>query len=289
MRVTYRPFSAFRHILSILLLSCLMFLAIADNVAAQDTTGTPTPTPAATIEFNGPVTSISIDRLIINNLVVLVDVPNMLFVPQIGMVVYVQGNLQPDGTIVAVIVSNVPILLTSTPDPSETPVITATATPEGTPPATLTPTITPTDDLGLGPIIVIEGPVEAININIITIYNINIVVSEDDPILAAIRIGDFIRVEGELDDDDGDDDDDSPLIVGVDSTITVVIIAINITIVDIDVYINEGEVWRDDDDSCLNPPPPWAPAHGWRRRCENNNNNPGRGNPGRGDDDDDDD
>ena len=276
MRVTYRPLSAFRHILSILLLSCLMFLAIGSNVAAQDTAPTPTSTPAATIEFNGPVTSISIDRLIINNLVVLVDVPNMLFVPQIGMVVYVEGNLQPDGTIVAVIVSDVPILM-ATPDASETPVITATATPEGTPLATPTPTITPTDDLGLGPIIVIEGPVEAININIITIYNINIVVSEDDPILAAIRIGDFIRVEGELDDPD---DDDAPLVIVDGTSITVVIIAINITLVDIDVYVNEGEVWRDDnDDNCGNPPPPWAPANGWRRRCENN---------GRGDNDDDD-
>ncbi|MCA9882994.1 MAG: hypothetical protein KC546_18400 [Anaerolineae bacterium] len=276
MPVTYRPFNAFRHILSILLLSCLMILAIVGNVAAQDTAETPTLTPTATIEFNGPVTSISIDRLIINNLVVLVDVPNMTFVPQIGMIIYVEGNLQTDGTIIAIIVSDVPIP-TATPDATETPLVTATAMPEGTPVATPTPTTTPTDNLGIGPIIIIEGPVEAININIITIYNINIVVSEDDPVLTAIRIGDFIRVEGELGDTD---DDDAPLVIVDGTSITVVIIAINITIVDVDIYINEGEVWRDDsDDNCANPPPPWAPANGWRRRCENN---------GRGDNDDDD-
>ena len=28
-----------------------------------------------------------------------------------------------------------------------------------------------------------------------------------------------------------------------------------------------GEAWRDRG-NCSNPPPPWAPAHGWRRRCE---------------------
>ena len=121
-------------------------------------------------------------------------------------------------------------------------------------------------------IIVIEGPVEAVNVNVITIYNINIVVEEDDPALTVIQIGDVLRITGalvtdddgliligdDLDDDDDDDDDDLD--------ITIVIVAVNIVFVDVDVFILDGQVWRDAG-NCGNAPPPWAPAHGWRRRC----------------------
>ncbi|MBI5667041.1 MAG: hypothetical protein HZC41_03465 [Chloroflexi bacterium] len=133
---------------------------------------------------------------------------------------------------------------------------TATPTPTGTPPtATPTPTgtLTPeaTDD-GLPVIIVVEGPVKEININIITIYNIKIEVDVNDPILTVIRVGDYIRVEGNV----------------VSTGATIVIVAINIIIVDTDVVIVDGGlVWRDDG-GCGNPPPPWAPANGWRRRCQ---------------------
>ena len=132
------------------------------------------------------------------------------------------------------------------------PVPTATpSTPEATP--LVTPQVTPeatSDDLPV--IIVIEGPVQAININIITIYNINIEVKADDPILTVIRVGDVIRVHGNV----------------VSSGATIVIVAINIIVVDTDIVIVDGNlVWRDDG-NCNNPPPPWAPANGWRRRCQ---------------------
>lgn len=112
--------------------------------------------------------------------------------------------------------------------------------------------------------IVIEGPVETININIITIYGINIEVNPDDPILTVIQIGDHIRVEGDTASTSGN---------------TIIIVAINITIIDVDVVIIDDDggrpsVWRDSGRGCGNPPPPWAPAHGWRARCE------GRGGPG---------
>jgi hypothetical protein len=59
------------------------------------------------------------------------------------------------------------------------------------------------------------------------------------------------------------------------------------TFTQVDVTVSDsGEVWRDDG-SCNNPPPPWAPANGWRRRCESGNGN-GNGSGGGGDDDDDD-
>lgn len=130
---------------------------------------------------------------------------------------------------------------TATPTPAATPLVTPEITPEAT-----------SDDVPV--IIVIEGPVKAININIITIYNINIEVRADDPILTVIRVGDFIRVQGNL----------------VSSGATIVIVAINIIIVDTDVVVVDGSlVWRDDG-NCRNPPPPWAPANGWRRRCQRN-------------------
>jgi len=128
-----------------------------------------------------------------------------------------------------------------------------TATPEATPEMTpeATPEATPDpDDDDLPITIVIEGPVTAININIITIYNINIELDEDDPNLTIIQIGDIVRVEGDTEDMDG----------------TIVIIVINITIINVDINVDTGEVWRDDG-NCGNGPPPWAPAHGWRRRC----------------------
>lgn len=274
---TFRDFLVFL-LLSFMLLFVLLPLSSAEG---QEAEGSPTltATSAATIEFSGQITTISVDQLVVNNLIVIIDVPNLTFVPQIGKVVYIQGVLQPDGTILAIIVSDQPIITSPTPTPTGTVTTTwvatptATLTPEGSITPEVPPTITPSVDMGLGPIIIIEGPVEAININIITIYSINIVVSEDDPILTTIQIGDFIRVEGELvnvDDDNQDDDAFDVLLIDSDVSITVVIIAINITYVDVDIFVNEGEIWRDDDDddSCANPPPPWAPAHGWRRRCE---------------------
>lgn len=133
-------------------------------------------------------------------------------------------------------------------------------------------------------IIIIEGPITEIRDNIIVIFDIDIIIDRDDPILTVIRIGDIIRIEGER----GDDDDD-------DGGTTVIIIAIIIVIIDVDIYIDDDgkNVYRDDGD-CGNGPPPWAPAHGWRAKCQviiiDSDRGPGRGRGrgrGRGGDDDD--
>jgi hypothetical protein len=134
-----------------------------------------------------------------------------------------------------------------TPTLEATPEVTPDSTPEATPEAT--PAVTPTPG-GLPITIVIEGPVQAININIITIYNINIELDPNDPNLQIIQIGDIVHVEGNTQNLNG----------------TIIIIAINIIIVNVDIDIDTGETWRDPG-NCDNPPPPWAPAHGWRRRC----------------------
>jgi hypothetical protein len=103
-------------------------------------------------------------------------------------------------------------------------------------------------------VIVIEGPVEEINVNIIVIYGMEIELDPNDPILIALKIGDWVRCEGSASDDGG----------------VTIIIAVTVVIINVNVYINTpgtGGVWRDDGD-CKNPPPPWAPAWGWRRKCE---------------------
>ena len=105
------------------------------------------------------------------------------------------------------------------------------------------------DDNDDGIVIVIEGPVTSIEGTTIVIFGFNIVLAEDDPLLLVIQIGDVLRIEGDW-------DDDSPIII-----------AIIIIFVDIDVFVFDGQVWRDQG-NCNNAPPPWAPANGWRRRCE---------------------
>jgi hypothetical protein len=105
------------------------------------------------------------------------------------------------------------------------------------------------DDDDDGIVIVIEGPVTSIEGTTIVIFGFNIVLADDDPLITVIQIGDFLRIEGNW-------DDDNPIII-----------AIIIIFIDIDVFVFDGLVWRDQG-NCNNAPPPWAPANGWRRRCE---------------------
>ncbi len=103
-------------------------------------------------------------------------------------------------------------------------------------------------------VVVIEGPVVEIRGNIIVIYGMEITLNVDDPILIALRIGDRVRVNGGIADGDG---------------LTVIVAAV-VVIIDVDIYVNADlgpvQVWRDGE--CHNPPPPWAPANGWRAKCE---------------------
>ena len=168
------------------------------------------------------------------------------------------ATASPTGTLTVT-----PATATITPTLTTTP---ATATPQGTPVPTLTVTPTATTQAGMPVIIVIEGPVQTINVNIITIYNINIQLNDDDPNLKIIQVGDIVRVSG------------SPQ---GNTAGTITIIAVTVVIINVDVNVSTGDVWRDDS-SCANPPPPWAPANGWRRRCEGNKNNNGNGNGNNG-------
>jgi hypothetical protein len=115
---------------------------------------------------------------------------------------------------------------------------------------------------------VIEGPVTAINGSTIVIYGIEIEIPANDPLLSVIEVGDVVRVEGDFGEG------------GLTIVVTTVVI------VNVEVFVNDtGEVWRDNG-SCSNPPPDWAPANGWRRRCQGGaapaGNNPGSGGMGMG-------
>lgn len=112
------------------------------------------------------------------------------------------------------------------------------------------------------PIIVIEGPVTAIINNIIVIFGLNIELDPNDPILSIIRIGDIVRVEGST--------------VGDGTTIIIVAIVVVIVVTEQPVTGTDPGNWTDNG-SCANPPPPWAPAHGWRARCEGAPQPGGRG------------
>ncbi len=234
--------------------------------------------PVVTIE--GPVQAMNASIITVHGIDIQLA-PNdpLIGTLEVGSVVVVNGNMVGTGATVVVVVVTIVVIDAPTPTPTPAAEQTPEATPELTPEATAEATPGSDDDGDdddLPVIIVIEGPVQAINVNIITIYNINIEVSVDDPILTIIKIGDIVRVEGEI---VGDDDDS-----------TIVIIAVTIIIINVEVFINDdsGEVWRDDE-GCGNGPPPWAPAHGWRRRCQggggdsdDDDGGGGRGNRGRG-------
>lgn len=228
------------------MLVMLLLSLIGAAATAQDVTNT----PAATITFTGTVTEFTEAGFLVNGLEVTVDEASSPEIPvYIGAIVEVSGVLETNGTVTALSVT----------------VVTISATPD----AEVTPEPTPdpedSDDEDNDAIIVIEGPVQSINVNIITIYSINIAVEEDDPILQEIEIGDIIRIEGEL-----TDDDFGTILISNDESIDISIVAINITIINVDVYVNPddpNQEWQDNGE-CANPPPPWAPAHGWRAKCE---------------------
>lgn len=138
----------------------------------------------------------------------------------------------------------------STESPTTPP--TATDTPTSTlsettllPSGTATPTSLPIT-------IIVEGPVQAVNGNIITIHDVDIEMNVNDPVLNVIQIGDIVRVEGDT-------------LVNAD---TLIIVATSVAIVNLDGFVDlDGTIWRDTGD-CSNPPPPAAPAPDWRARCE---------------------
>jgi hypothetical protein len=234
------------------------------------------PLSAATMTIVGAVESITLNIVTVAGYQIQFNSADPFLAQlKLGDVIKVTGATLNLGGMVVIVPSSVIIIIinpnpgatptaTSTPDPDATPEATPDVdeTPEATPDVDETPEVTPeaTPDVDGSPIIIIiEGPVTAIIGNIIIIYDIEIQLNPDDPLLTVIQIGDIIRIEGDWVDNGG----------------TIIVIAIIIVIIDVDIYINDGVIWRDKGD-CGNGPPPWAPAHGWRRKCENRGRRGGR-------------
>jgi hypothetical protein len=118
--------------------------------------------------------------------------------------------------------------LTSTPldkTTSPTPILTTTPFWEGqgevsaeTAEATPAPTATATPPVTLESVMVIEGPVSAINGNIITVFDVNIQVTPGDAVLTSIKIGDTLQVSGRVTVENG----------------ALIVVAMNITVVRVD-------------------------------------------------------
>lgn len=180
-------------------------------------------------------------------------------------------QIESTGVTISPAVTSTTIQLSNTPSASDTPDSTATQTPMANPTTAipipseeLTLTGTPSDIQDM--MIVVEGPVSDIQLNVITIYDLEIVLQPDDPILSLIQIGDEVRVEGVVEENEG----------------VIVVVAVTVTSINVEVFVGDnGQVWRDSGD-CSNPPPDWAPANGWRRRCEGGGGNSGGGNNGQG-------
>jgi hypothetical protein len=181
---TYRLYQAGRWVMALWVVLSLSALMMGALVVAQEPVTTPEDEFAdEPIELTAAITSIGEDFVIIGGLPVdlsLIDFEVEL-VP--GTVVTINGVINEIGVITA---TTIVIIGFPTPTPSPTP------SPTAEPQATATPTAT----VAPGNLIIIEGPVTSINMNVLTIRNVTVIVAPNNPVLNLIRVGDVIRVEG---------------------------------------------------------------------------------------------
>ncbi|MGJ3237158.1 MAG: hypothetical protein ACFE0Q_00485 [Anaerolineae bacterium] len=176
---------------------------------------------------------------------------------------------------------NVDQWLMGAPTATHTPTATATATPQPTATVTNTPapsvTATPqptATSTELETRTIITGPVSAVQDNAITIYDHTLTLTDDDPRLSVLQVGDVVQVTLAPD----------------ASTQVIELVFISVTVL----FSEAGEVWRGD--NCNLPPPAWVVdgADNWYVQCRpantttNPNNNPPPSSGGQDNDDDDD-
>jgi hypothetical protein len=171
------PQSRYRYLMLVCLLLSIMALPLLVRAQGTTTEGTP-------IEIAGVVNTLGGGTMTVDGLTVDVSGIALDAGVTVGTTVKVTGILLPSDVIVAQVV----IIIAVTPSPEAT----SEATPEVTPAVTPSPTTTPNPDV----IIVIEGPVVNIVTNIITIYNFNVEVDPQHPVLGLIEVGDIVRVQG---------------------------------------------------------------------------------------------
>ena len=220
-----------KSLLGLLWIAVLVFGGLLIMTYGQESTN-------SSIDFTGTVQTVDADIIVVSGLQVDISGLGDEFVTQIqvGTRVTVSGNIQN------AVVTATTIVIINFPEPEATdePSPETTPEPEVTPDVEATAEVTaePTDD---NDIIIIEGPVDSISINVITIFGIEIEVDPDDPILTQIEIGEIIRIEGIGDFKDG----------------VLVIVSVNITVVNI-VIITGGS--SDGSGTGGNPPPQQPPS-----------------------------
>lgn len=205
-----------------LLIIFLIVFSVSSVVQAQD----------ITVEFPGEIVSINGNIISVGG--ISVDVSDALLPADtltVGMQVQIIGTRQ-EQTVMAtiVVITDFGVAPTPVPPQEATPTLvvptavptqaeatlppTAVPTTDATSAPTVVPTVAPTTIVGGEPIIVIEGPVQAINVTSITIFDIDIEVDPSSTVLTQIRIGDTVRVEGA-----SSFSGDTIIIVAVDITI----------------------------------------------------------------------
>ncbi|GEM_PF-2420918 len=220
-----------------IILSLTLVLSVPMLTFAQETS----------IEFPGEINAIDGNVIIVGGIAV--DTSNAILPADglsVGMQVQVIGTRQ-DQTIIATIIVITDFGVSPTPVPPSqdaTPTIPATLPPPTAEATVAPPTLVPTIDATVAPtqiptavatadsttgvpIIVIEGPVQAINVTSITIFDIDIQVDPASTVLTQIRIGDTVRVEGA-----SSFDNNTIVIVAVDITIiqTTLVVVQNIIV-----------------------------------------------------------
>ena len=171
-----KPLSQRLLYLPLALILSLSLLLTASPIGAQ---GTEMP-ESVPVDFMGTITGIAQNIIIVDNLFV-VDLSNAAIDVslQAGMTIHVRGQLQ-GSTVFAEVVE-----ISGEEAPTPTPASDLETTPEVL-------DVPVNNDV----IVVVEGPVKAINVNHITVFNIDITVEPANPILTLIQVGDVIRAEG---------------------------------------------------------------------------------------------
>jgi len=124
--------------------------------------------------------------------------------------------------------------------------------------------------------ITIEGNVQAINVDTIIVNTMTIVVPADDPIRGVLALNTRVHVEGNL-------EQNGTRIIPTKIIVLPFLSSPGPSNTSGSSSSSNGSqstngnpstdpVWTDPGD-CSNPPPPWAPANGWRRRCQGGTEN----------------
>ena len=224
---------AVKAALAIVAVLIVSLSALPSPARAQDTT--PTPLPLTSITFSGRVQSIDVSYIVVSGLGVDIRAVNVpLARLHLGAAVTIVGTLQ-SGLIVA---SDLRFDDDTTSTPAATPVPTdepaATSVPVTPDPNNPAPNPTAPPQAA-NPRIVIEGPVRAISPTSIRVFEITIEVDPAVSDVSTIRVGDYVRVQGDV--------------TIVNNTFNIV--AVNIVVVNIQ--------RRDSGRASVSQPPPPAP------------------------------